>query len=221
MASRSTAARSFVAVASVIVVTPARAERGARRGEVDRRTEPPYEVVGAPQPARRPAGRVALHAPVGSVPVEQAGRAQGGGVQHPQAPAAVLHPHGHGGDDRVERLAVEVTGDLLVVGDRAHRSAARRGAQRACEGRTRRHRRRPDVQRSHRRRERVDVHMVVVQAVQHGTALTVDHGVGGSRTHAGPDRLDHTTRDPHRGHPAPDLHGAQHEPRLHRVSLAG
>ena len=80
-------------------------------------------VVHPVQPAGRPpASSRSIPSPRQRL---DAGPAQGRAVEHPQLPGAVLHADRAVGDERVEAVAVERTGDRLVVADGAHPVAAR------------------------------------------------------------------------------------------------
>ena len=162
------------------------------------------DAVGRPAPARRPptsGGGAPMRRPQDVVePVQAAGRPpvrrarrprssrspspvgrQRRGVEHPQRPAAVLHPHRPVGHERVEAVPVERAGDATrgsrsprthPVPWRRRRAGRRRSAAGIADVRW------AEADRLPRRGHRQQVDVVVVQPGQHSPAGGVDDDVG-------------------------------------------
>ncbi len=91
-------------------------------------------------------------------------------VEHPQLPRAVLHAHRAVEDERIEAIAVEGTGERLVVAHRPHPPVTGRRPQAGEPVRR-------DVDGLPRRGHRHEVDVVVVETRQHGAAGDVHDGV--------------------------------------------
>ena len=96
-------------------------------------------------------------------------------VQHPQFAAGVLNPHWPIGQPAVELLAVEITGDVLVILHAAQPAGSWRLLQRTCQAGGVADRGWRAVDRCPRRRPGKQVNVMIVQAGQQRAAARIEY----------------------------------------------